>query len=81
VRQTLTGAKLHKTHIKDTTGITCESHASKKSDRDCPKCRTSRRFTSPFYGEWMGRETDSERSVAFVLCRLAFSFVDLSRWE
>ena len=40
VCQALTGTKLHKTKIKDTYRSHLSAHASKESDRECPKCRT-----------------------------------------
>jgi hypothetical protein len=48
--------KLHKTNIKDnrTTPVSCAGpHASKKSDRECQKDRTSLHFRFSSMPKWM----------------------------
>ena len=70
--QALTGAKLHKIKIKDTHRSHLSAHASKESDRECPKCRTLRQFSLPSITKW--RRTGNRTPTVCCLCSLSLGF-------
>jgi hypothetical protein len=74
--QALNGAKLHITSINDKTGFTFSHPRVKGIGPRMSEVSDVTEAQVFFYGGRMGLETNSELSLAFVLCRLAFPLVD-----
>jgi hypothetical protein len=69
----LAGGKLHKTQIKENTGLTCKPARVKGIGPGMSEVSDVTALQISFYDERMGRETDSER-----VCRLCYLSLGIS---